>query len=107
MDSFCQDVRFFFEHPLGVNAFPHQVAAICFRKWSDFVSTFGYPMNVATDPVFPPRLQRDLPFRRFVEHWYKHLEEMYTGNCHSEGRIPAGNDMLRKVLMNLTQLAQA
>jgi len=104
VESFCRSVRYFFEHPLGVSFFRHQVAAICFRRWSDFVTSFGYGVERPPEPSVPPKLCRDLPFRRYANHWYTHLEPLYAENSSSDVRIPAGNELLAKVLSSLKQI---
>ena len=100
-EDFTESIAFFFEHPLGLEHFSLPLTAVCCRKWSDFVTTLGYALQPQADPVLPPGLSRDVPWRRYMRQWEDYLEELYVANCSGEQEIPEGNDMLGEILSKL------
>ena len=99
--DFTDSIAFFFEHPLGLEHFSLPLTAVCCRKWSDFVTTLGYELQPQADPETPPRLSRDVPWRRYMKQWEDYLEELYVANCSTEQEIPEGNDILGEILNRL------
>jgi len=97
-EDFCNSIRFFFVHPLGLDHFRQPLAAICCRKWSDYVTTLGYPLPPQRSPDLPPKLTRDVPWRRYMKHWDTCLERLYVDNCTDVVDVPKGNDRLGEVL---------
>jgi len=100
-NAFIDSIRFFFEHPQGLQSFRQPLTAVCCRTWSDFVTTLGYTLQPAPDPKVPPKLTRDVPWRRYMKQWERYMEELYVGNCAEPQRIPEGNDMLGAILEEL------
>jgi hypothetical protein len=92
----------FFEHPLGVSVFGDQIVSICSRKWSDLITTFGYPMELQPEPTVPPKLRRDIPWRKYLNHWCSYMEPMFVENCGSDTNIPAGNEVLGTLLAQMS-----
>jgi hypothetical protein len=100
-EDFTDSIAFFFEHPLGLEHFSLPLTAVCCRKWSDFVTTLGYDLQLRDDPEIPPGLSRDVPWRRYMQQWEEYLEELYVANCSGEQEIPEGNDLLGEILRRL------
>ncbi len=103
-EDFCNSIRFFFVHPLGLDHFRQPLAAICCRKWSDYVTTLGYPLAKTPTPDLPPKLTRDVPWRRYMKHWDANLERLYVDNCTEVVDVPEGNDQLGDVLATVATI---
>ncbi len=100
-DTFIGSIRFFFEHPQGLESFRQPLTAVCCRRWSDFVTTLGQPLEPVPEPELPPKLTRDVPWRRYMRQWELYMEQLYVGNCSEPQKVPEGNDMLGGILEEL------
>ena len=100
-EDFADSILFFFEHPLGLPRFRQPLTAICCRKWSNLVTTLGYSLEPAEEPVLPPKLTRDVPWRRHLDHWDRHMVRLYVDNVEELEEVPEGNEELGQILKQL------